>query len=207
MASNSKPRITNFAEAFEYVNSKYVYGHRNYPVMSNLDLANRKTFALKHGLLHILKSVYKMDMDIPFEKKSIRKLQWVAQPDEKLSSNAIESKTALLKIIVNILSISKTAEMTEEEIVNLDMPTEHEMIMMIPIKQMANQIVPTFQDSLQYFIEKMASILEKADHENTIDGVSVHNLVESLFKSMIYWFDDFWVPDFLDQIPNVMKSK
>jgi hypothetical protein len=199
--------IKNLTDAFEYVNSRYIFNEENYPVMGRLTDDQKKIFSLNHGLLHILKSVNKINGDVPFEKKGIRKLQWIAQPDEKLGNLALIQKVATLKMIVNILSLANTAGITKEQIAEFKIPTDEEMVSLIPIKQMGVPITPTFTDTIQYLIEGLAVLLEGADHKNSFDEEFANDLIKRVFLATAYWFDDFWVPDFLAQIPNVMKSK
>ncbi len=199
--------IKNFTDAFEYVNSKYIFNEENYPVIGNLTDGQKKIFALNHGLLHILKSVNKINDDVPFEKKGIRKMQWMAQPDEKLGSIPLIQKTATLKMIVNILSLANTIGITKEQISEFKIPTDDEMITYVPVKHMGQRIVPTFTDSVQYLIELLAILLEDADHKNVLDEDAAKDVIKRSVLATMYWFDDFWIPGFLAQIPNVMKSK
>lgn len=199
--------IKNLIDAFEYVNSKYVFNEENYPVIGRLESDQKIIFALKHGLLHILKSVNKINDDVPFEKSGIRKMQWIAQPDEKLGSLALIQKTATLKMIINILSLANTIGITKEQISEFKIPIDDEMITYVPVKNMGQRIVPTFTDSVQYLIELLATILEDADHKNVLDQDSAKDVIKRSLLAIMYWFDDFWASDFLVQIPNIMKSK
>jgi len=195
-----------FVNAFEYVNSKYEFNKENYPVIKNLTEEQALIFSLKHGLLHVLKSVNKID-DVPFEKISIRNFQWIAQPDEKLGAIPLMQKIATLKILVNIMSLANAIGITKEQVAEFEISTDEELIMLIPVKNIGAPIIPTFIDTIQYLIESLASFLERADHENQLNKKCVADLIKRVFLSIMYWFDDFWVPDFLSQIPNVMKSK
>lgn len=199
--------IKNFTDAFEYVTSKYIFNAENYPVMGQLIDDQKQTFSLNHGLLHVLKSVNKINGDVPYEKVGIRKLQWIAQPDEKLGPNALTQKIATLKMIVNIISLANAAGITKEQVSEFQMPTDDEMVTLIPMKQMSTPITPTFTDAIGYLIESLAVLLESADHKNQLGKEGARDVIRRVFLATIYWFDDFWVPDFLGQIPNVMKSK
>ena len=198
--------IKNFTDAFEYVNSKYLFTEENYPVIARLTQEQAKIFPLNHGLLHVLKSAHKIKGDAPYEKEGIRQLQWITQSNEKLGANALTQKIGTLKMLVNILSLVHAVGITKEQVAALQIPTDSEMIVLIPIKQMKKAITPTFTDTIEYLIENLATFLEKADHENTMDWTAVADLVNRVFLATIYWFDDFWVPAFLQQIPSVMKS-
>lgn len=199
--------IKNLADAFEYVNSRYVFNEANYPVIGSLTDDQKKIFSINHALLHILKSANKINDDVSFEKKSVGNMQWMAQPDEKLGSIPLIQKTASLKMIVNILSLANTIGITKEQIIEFKIPTDDEMKTYVPVKNMGQRIVPTFTDSVQHLIELLAIILEEADHKNVLDGDSAKDVIKRALLAVMYWFDDFWVPDFLAQIPSVMKSK
>ncbi len=199
--------IKNLTDAFEYVNSRYIFNEENYPVIGSLTDERKKIFSLNHGLLHILKSANKINDEVPFEKKGVRNLQWMAQPDEKLGNIPLIQKTATLKMIVNILSLANTIGIKKEQLSDFKIPIDDEMITYVPVKNMGQRIVPTFTDTIQYFIELMATLLEDADHKGVLDEESARDLIKRAVLATMYWFDDFWVPDFLAQIPNVMKSK
>ncbi|MCX6756419.1 MAG: hypothetical protein NTX85_03700 [Candidatus Nomurabacteria bacterium] len=206
-------QIQNFSDAFEYVNSRYIYNAENYPAMKHLTETEAKIFALKHGLLHLLKSVHKIRMKIPFEKQhtSVWERDLFSRPNENMSTSGVEFRQAMLKTIVNILSICNTAEFSKkdcEEYINIKLSGE-DMTLLIPIEQLNknNPVIPTFVDTVNYFINKLTVILEEADHKNTIDGLDIWDISKNVFMSMNYWFDDSWTPDFLNQIPDVMKSK
>ena len=199
--------IKNLADAFEYVNSRYVFNEINYPVIGRLTDDQKKIFSINHSLLHILKSANKIKDDVPFEKKGVGKMQWMAQPDEKLGSIPLIQKTASLKMIVNILSLANTIGITKEQIIEFKIPIDDEMISYVPVENMGQRIVPTFTDSVQYLIELLATLLEEADHKNVLDEDAAKDVIKRSVLSIMYWFDDFWVPDFLAQIPSVMKSK
>ena len=206
MTTESTPKITNFADAFKYVNERYLYTQKNYPLIAKLDGENRKIFALNHGLLNILISAYKIGMDIPNEKSGINKLHWLTIPDEHLGKNSLECKKAILEVFKYILSIANTAGITEQQIRDFHVPDDESMMDLIHIKQMKNTIVPTFQDTLDYFIKKLATMLEKAYLEGYISSAPLVSLVASVIMSMMYWFDADWVSDLLNQIPSVMKN-
>lgn len=199
--------IKNLTDAFEYVNSKYIFNAENYPIMEELTDEQKMIFSINHGLLHILKSANKINEDAPYEKKGIRKMQWIAQPDEKLDSHALIQKIATLKTIVNVLSLANTVGITKEQISEFKIPTDEEMIMSIPVTNLGAPIVPTFADTIKYLIESLATTLEESDHTNSLDKEFVNDLIKRVVLSLMYWFDDFWVLDFLSQIPNVMKNK
>jgi hypothetical protein len=199
--------IKNFTDAFMYVNQSHAFNWDNYPVMSKLRDMEQQIFTLKHGLLHMQKHVNKIGMDIPAEKKDIRKLQWVAQPDNKLGDRALKSKKALLEMVVSILSITKSAGFDVDTVAKWKKPTDKEMLRIIPMENLGTPIQATFKDVILWYMESMAGQLEEADHENKISLASIEMITKKLYCTMIYWFDDFWVPDFLAQIQKVTKRK
>ncbi len=199
--------ITHFADAFEYVNSKYLFNKENYPVIGSLTSEQVKIFSLNHGLLHVLKSANKINDDVPFQKKDIRKLQWIIQPDEKLGTIPLIQKVGTLKMLVNIMSLAHVAGITTEQVSEFKIPSDEEMTILIPKNQMKLKTTPTFPDTISFLVESLACFLENADHKNQLNNEGVHDLLRAVFLATMYWFDDFWVRDFLNQIPNVMKSK
>ncbi len=182
-----------FPDAFEYVNQRYIFNEENYPVMAKLTEQQQTIFALKHGLLHLLKSVKKVDSHIPYQKKDINRMQYLALPESELYSIARGSKKAYLKIVVNIVSLCNTVGFTKDTLLSFVIPNE-------------TSIKIGFNEALDNFIEKLAGVLEKADHTNELSIDEVQELVKILYLSTIYWFDDVWVPDFLNDIDTVMKS-
>ena len=199
--------ITNFLDAFTYVNKRYIFNEDNYPIMLKMGNVECKIFALKHGLLHMIKSANGLREYTPQQKQDIEKLAWLTKSNQNLSPRNLASKNAILKTIVNIVSISNTAGFTVENLSKLKTPTEKELIQAIPITQMKNPREPTFEETISYVIEKLATVLEKADHDNIVDTLYIQGLVKMLWLSMLYWFDADWVPEFLAQIPDVMKSR
>ncbi len=200
-------KINDFIDAFTYVNEHYVYNVQNYPAMARLNTDKDKlVFALKHGLLHMLKSVNKIDMALPQEKIDIGRIQWLTTPDTELGNLAIASKKALLKMIVNMLSFAHSVGFKEYMFPMIEKPTDEDMIANIAIKQLNTPVVPTLLDTFKYFIEKIAAMLEAFDHTDEINIAKVSELVTGVYKSFLYWFDADWLAEFLEQIPSVMKK-
>ena len=198
--------ITSFPDAFEYVNQRYIYNEENYPSLGRLTKLEGTIFALKHGFLHILEPLSKLGYQVERSKARISRLQYLAHPDEKLSSHTTEFKKATLKIIINILSMSHIVGRTDGEFLH-EIPSDTKM----EILEETTGGAISFQDHVQHFMKVLRPLLEKADHSSETDLIKIiataRKHVEDLCLATIYWFDDFWVPDFLTQIPNVMKSK
>lgn len=197
--------IENFPDAFEYVNQRYVFNAENYPVMAKMTEQEKTIFALKHGLLHMLKSVGKLHRPRRYKIfKDPAIVLLFAQPDDGLKTGEIELKKAIVKMAVNILSICNTVGFTKESLASYQVPDEAKMeIINMPIEDV-NPVL--FKDHVQYFIEQMAILLEYADHTNNLNMELASNYVEKLYLCMLYWFDDSKA-GILSDIPTVMKSK
>ena len=200
--------INNFKTAFEYVNSRYIYNDKNYPAMANMTTEQEKTiFALKHGLLHIFKHRDKLQCGDAWKdlKRNTRHYNLLALPDKQLPFSYIAYKKTLLKTVINILSICNTAGISQHNLSNMKIPSDKQMRKMVSASK--NKI-PTLGQCLNRFVEEMAIVLEKADHTNKINLDKVVDLAVDLYICVAYGLrDDTWVPKFLAQIPNVMKSK
>ena len=198
--------IRTFPEAYQYVNERYIYDAKSYPILAKLTPEEQKIFALKHGLLHIIKSFSKIDSDIPYQKGELTRVSYFAEPDDQLLSIARRNKEAYLKIVVNIVSIANIAGL-EEDIPYLDIPSDEEMKQLIPSANPKHPVIATFRDMMEYFIAVLATILEQSDHTNSINDVEIIQITVRLYLATLYWFDAEWAPNFLGQIPNVMKGK
>ncbi len=198
--------ISDFNATYAYVNERYVFSGENYPDLKTLSPSQALRFKLNHGLLHILKSFKKIG-GMPYEKQKLGELNYLATPNQHLWGGASRTKTALLKMVINIVSLSHSAGFTLEQVSEFKVPTDEEMIELIPIQQMTTPIVPTFLDSVEHFIEEMAGILEAANRTGVLENKYAAELVESLYLSMLYWFDAEWTHDFLGHLPSAMKSK
>lgn len=119
------------------------------------------------------------------------KLQYLSMPDDALSSpRGIESKRAYLKTVITILALCHNCGIDEEMITGLDIPDTQPK---------------TFNEHVDEYIPELATLLEEADHRGRIAMEEVKEITLPLYLNMLYWFDTFWLPGFLEQIPTVMK--
>lgn len=187
--------MENLIDAFGYVNERYVYNPTNYPAMDRLTEIEQKIFALKHGLLHLLKSYNKLPqtpangLNLSIHETHFK---WIAGPSENLSTKEIESKKAVLKTVVNILSLLNTTGATKEDLAKV--PTE------------LHYWYRPFESAVEDLVGELSSILEVADHAGNIDLSRLQCMLKRVYLDLLYWMDHPWLPDLVKQIPEVMKS-
>lgn len=199
--------IETLPDAFEYVNQRYIFNAENYPVMAKLTERENTIFALKHGLLHTMKSFDKLGYEVHTSKVDTHHLHYLALPDEELYSLALDFKKANLKMVINVLSMCHIVGITKEKLSSYKVPNEEEMNTI----HGNNDTAVSFRGHVRYLMEALAGLLESADHSSDsqlekIVGLA-YGYVEELYLCTLYWFDDVWVPGFLNEIPTVMKSE
>ncbi|MEO5645977.1 MAG: hypothetical protein ABIO57_02820 [Candidatus Paceibacterota bacterium] len=175
--------------------------------MAKLTEQQNKIFALKHLLLHLLKSFSTLGFEVIAIKTELGELTYLALPDVGLQKKAIDFKHANLKTIVNILAMCHVVGLTRKKLATYEIPNEEKMDLI----RGNNDDAVSFRDHLQYHMEKLAGLLESADHSpeaNLEGGLELASgYILELYLCTIYWFDDEWVSAFLNEIPIVMKSK
>lgn len=164
-----------------------MFNSENYPVMAKLTREEKEFFAIKHGLLHMQKSIL-MIVDAVHFRWDIRTCE--------------DYKKAVLKMVVNMISVSGIVQLTTHEIEQLDL----------------RESTLTLSDVLLKMMKDLATQCEAYDHHQDSQRISVIEQLKIKESLKIAWAEllflfknqfqqEFLLKDFLAEIPSVMRSK
>ncbi|MDB4984590.1 MAG: hypothetical protein JWM20_769 [Patescibacteria group bacterium] len=181
-----------------HVTSKYLFTADHYPALVKLSGNDAKAFAIKHCLLHILKS---METIIEFSQNpgSLRF-------DEKVYP--LKLKTALAKVMVNTLAISNQLGVNWK---TLKSEYDFRAKMFDPLAS-GKPFEFTFCKALVSDVAMIAESFEKYDHGTLYEEVlgDAKAGCRYLFCSilmLVEWLLKGDKKEFLIFLPSVMKSK
>lgn len=184
------------ADAYRFVNERYVFNEHHYPILIKLNDEERKIFALKHAILHIQKSLCNL---IDGAQKQAN-----SQASDSGESQLTE---ALTKTLINILKIAEILKISAADL--------------LPIHEFEKEFFPAFQDELQKrgevlfsSLSALASECERADHLGTLDETAEKfrkNRVFDMYAELVSFTKGELSPisfeEALDFIPTFMRTK
>ncbi len=182
---------TTLVEAYDFVNQRYVFNEKHYPVLRHLTQPqDKKVFALTHSLLHLQKSSTHLESN---ENRELLAVIMSSPEPEELSGVSKNYKKAVLKMIVNFIKIAEILEIQKTEFAAI--PPE------------IYKYSPILHGPCQDIMTAIAIHCEAADHGGILDQESLKSTFNLSWGKILYCFqnEDIFIP--YELISEVMKSK
>lgn len=170
----------NLKEAYEYVNSRYTFTTKSYPVLAEIQTEEyKKIFAFKHIILHFNKRLNSFNLG------------------EEISQNLLvrsEYQRDVTKTFINILTLMKLCGIEVEEIANVR-------------PDIANK---NFDFMISQRISILSGLAESYDHGRPWNQGEVEMLTKELylgFLECVAGSKYISMEEVFELIPQCMKSK
>lgn len=177
---------TTATEAYEYVNSRYVFTTEEYPIWAKLTPDEQTWFAVKHSLSHIGKRI-----------RHVRKYEQLNQ-----SYSVADYHMRRIKLITNVIKLAESVGVSKEEFANLrpdpNEDTEYYTLCLI----------------IDIMTEELDTLCEAFDHGKPLNRRGLRRAVEKAWQSIIgsykvfpYLSTETPMRKAYEEIPKFMTSK
>ena len=99
-------KITTLEDLYAFVNESYTFTENTYPAMKGMDEEQKRMFAVNHGVLHMMKSLGKISAEC----------EAYDHGDAKSIEQRTELPIALAKMLVNVLSLAHTLNISPDQL-------------------------------------------------------------------------------------------
>lgn len=151
-------QVTSLSEAFEYVNSRYIFNGANYPGFEHKTPDDQLNFAINHNIYHFLKSL----SNLTRRENS----QWDLR-DSLYKNNAI-------KTLINIIKLAEVLGATQESFAAIE-----------PIPFDAYDSQRTLGSLVEDFLRDFITQLEAADHSGKHDQSVLRGILEEYWAKIL----------------------
>ena len=98
--------VKTLEDLYAFINERYTFTEEHYPAMKGMDEEQKKMFAINHGVLHMMKSIGKIAAEC----------EAYDHGDFTPVEQRTELPVALAKMLVNVLSLAHTLNITPEQL-------------------------------------------------------------------------------------------
>lgn len=148
---------TTAEEAYEYINSRYVFTAEHYPILAKLTPDEQTWFAVNHGLSHIGKSI-----------RLVRRCETLNQ-----SHNEANYHMRRIKLLTNVIKLAESVGISKDEFANLR-PDPNE-----------DSVYYTLTRIIDTMTEELDTLCEAFDHGKPLNRKGLRRAVEQAWQSLM----------------------